>query len=65
MAPTSDKGHMNIRGSAAPDKQRLHAPRGDICSTTSSALGVDVESDDLRRDRHLCRESESGWSDPS
>jgi hypothetical protein len=56
---------MNIRGSAAPDKQRLHAPRGDICSTTSSALGVDVESDDLRRDRHLCRESESGWSEPS
>jgi hypothetical protein len=28
-------------------------------------LGVDTEAVDLTRDRHLCRESESGRSEPS
>jgi hypothetical protein len=31
----------------------------------AGTLGVDTESDDLSRDRRLCRESESGRSDPS
>jgi hypothetical protein len=34
-------------------------------SATGAALGVDVEFDDLPCDRHLCRESESGRSEPS
>jgi hypothetical protein len=34
-------------------------------SITGGVLGVDTESDDLPRDRHLCRESESGRSEPS
>jgi hypothetical protein len=38
---------------------------GALGSTTGGALGVDAESDDLPRDRHLCKESESGRSDPS
>jgi hypothetical protein len=29
-------------------------------SATGGALGVDVESDDLARDRRLCKELESG-----
>jgi hypothetical protein len=28
VAPAGDEGHMNIRGSTAPDEQRLQAPRG-------------------------------------
>jgi hypothetical protein len=34
-------------------------------SATGGTLGVDVESDDLPRDRRLCRESKSGRSEPS
>jgi hypothetical protein len=34
-------------------------------SATGTALGVDADSDDLPRDRRLCRESESGRSEPS
>jgi hypothetical protein len=34
-------------------------------STTGGALGIDAESDDLARDRRLCKESESGRSEPS
>jgi hypothetical protein len=34
-------------------------------SATGGALGVDTESDDLARDRRLCKESESGRSEPS
>jgi hypothetical protein len=34
-------------------------------SATGGALGVDAESDDLPRDRRLCRESESGRFEPS
>jgi hypothetical protein len=28
VAPAGDEGHMNVWGSAAPDEQRLQAPRG-------------------------------------
>jgi hypothetical protein len=34
-------------------------------SATCGTLGVDAESVDLARDRHHCRESESGRSEPS
>jgi hypothetical protein len=34
-------------------------------SATGGVLGVDVESDDLPHDWRLCRESESGRSEPS
>jgi hypothetical protein len=34
-------------------------------SAVGGALGVDAEPDDLPRDRCLCRESESAWSEPS
>jgi hypothetical protein len=33
-------------------------------STSCGALGADAESVDLAHDRRLCRESESGWSEP-
>jgi hypothetical protein len=33
-------------------------------SAIGTALGANAESDDLPRDRRLCRESESGWSEP-
>jgi hypothetical protein len=33
-------------------------------STSCSALGADAESVDLAHDQRLCRESESGWSEP-
>jgi hypothetical protein len=61
VAPAGNKGHMNVRGSATPDEQRLQA----LGSATGGALNVDAESDDLPRDRRLCRESESGRSEPS
>jgi hypothetical protein len=34
-------------------------------SATSGALSIDVESDGLARDRYLCKELESGRSEPS
>jgi hypothetical protein len=34
-------------------------------SATGGAVGVDAKSNDLPRDRRLCKESESGHSDPS
>jgi hypothetical protein len=34
-------------------------------SATGGALGIDAESDDLPRDRHLCKESEQERSTPS
>jgi hypothetical protein len=34
-------------------------------SATGGALGIDAESDDLPHDPRLCRESESGQSEPS
>jgi hypothetical protein len=34
-------------------------------SASCGALGADAESVDLTRDRRLCRESESGRSEPS
>jgi hypothetical protein len=36
-----------------------------LCSATGGALGVDAESDNLPLGRRLCRESESGRSEPS
>jgi hypothetical protein len=32
---------------------------------TGGVLSVDAESNDLPRDQHLCRELESGQSEPS
>jgi hypothetical protein len=34
-------------------------------SATGGTLSVDAESDDLLRDRRLCRDSELGQSEPS
>jgi hypothetical protein len=34
-------------------------------SATAGMLGIDIEFDDLPRDRHLCRELEPGQSEPS
>jgi hypothetical protein len=34
-------------------------------SAAGGALGVEAKSDDLPRDRRLCRESELGRSEPS
>jgi hypothetical protein len=65
MAPAGGKGHMDVRGSATPDKQRQQAPQAALGSTAGGALGVNTESDDLPRDRRLCMESESGRSEPS
>jgi hypothetical protein len=33
--------------------------------SNDGALGVDAESNDFPRDQRLCRESESGQSEPS
>jgi hypothetical protein len=69
--PGLDRGSRQRRGtherlgSAAADKQRLHHHGAALGSDTGGALGVDAESDDLPLDRRLCRESESGQSEPS
>jgi hypothetical protein len=56
---------MNIRA-LPPRISNDYKRRGaTLCSTTGAALGVDAEFDDLPRDRRLCRESESGQSEPS
>jgi hypothetical protein len=44
------------------DFKRREAALG---SATGCTVGADAKSDDLPRDRRLCKESESGHSDPS
>jgi hypothetical protein len=51
VAPAGDEGHVNVRGSAALDEQRLQTSWAALGSATSGALGVDAESDDLPQDR--------------
>jgi hypothetical protein len=53
-------------GDPPPQISSDYKCRGEaLSSTTGSMLGVDAESDDHPRDQRLCRESESGWSEPS
>jgi hypothetical protein len=56
---------MNIRGPATRISNDCRRRGAALGSTTDTALGVDVESDNLPRDQRLCRESESGRSEPS
>jgi hypothetical protein len=65
LAPAGDKGHVNFRGSAARMSRDCKCRGAALGSATGSAVGVDAESDDLPRDRRLCKESESGRSHPS
>jgi hypothetical protein len=56
---------MNIRG-PRPRISRDCKHRGKtLGSATGTALDVDIESDDLPRDRLLCMELKSGQSEPS
>jgi hypothetical protein len=54
----ADTGAAPLRSAASTAATRSPA-------RACGALGVDAESDDFPRDRHLCRESESGRSEPS
>jgi hypothetical protein len=48
---------MHVRGSAAPDNQRLEAPRAVLVSSPYDPHSVDVGVGDLALDERLCRES--------
>jgi hypothetical protein len=65
VALAYDKGHVNIWAPPpriSNDCKRREAALG---STAGGVLGIDAESDDLPHDWRLCRESESGRSEPS
>jgi hypothetical protein len=65
MAPACDKRHMDIWAPPPRISNGCKRRRAALGSVTCAALGVDAESDDLPRDRRLCRGSESGRSEPS
>jgi hypothetical protein len=65
LAPDDDEGNMDVWGSAARISNDCRRCRAEPDSAAYGALSVDAESDDFPRDRRLCRESESGQSEPS
>jgi hypothetical protein len=65
VAPAADEGHVDIPGPTARISNDCKHRVAALGSATGGAVGVDAESDDFPRDRRLCRESESGRSEPS
>jgi hypothetical protein len=65
VAPTGDKGQMNVWGSTAPDDQRLQASRGSAWLSRWRRTRHRRRVRRPPRDRRLCRESELGRSEPS
>jgi hypothetical protein len=65
LTPASGEGNVHVRGSTASDDQRLKAPRGGTRIRPCNTLGVDTGVIDLALEGRLCKESESGQSEPS
>jgi hypothetical protein len=62
LAPAGNKGHVNFGAPPPQMSSDCKRRRAALGSATGGTVGVDAKSDDLPRDRRLCKESESGRS---